>query len=112
MQNNIVPDDVIICNSLKHIKNKTFLNNSYDPLSKKFVKEIWFYKKTKLGRIKRDLVWIYYRHRGTKSVCSTLKELISNNIIKINIIYFDDCVQHMFEINEDFITKIKDIKKT
>lgn len=101
--------DVPICNSLKHIKNKTFLNNSLDPLSQKYVKEIWFYKKTKLGRIKKDLVWIYYRNRGTKSVYDTLKELINNNILKITIIYFDDCVQHTFDIDEEFKAKIKNI---
>ena len=102
--------NVQICNSLKHIKNKTFLSNTYDPLNQKFVKEIWAYKKTKLDRLKRDLVWVYFRDRGKKSVTKTFKDYANNGkLLKIVVIYFNDCKQYTYEKSEELIAKIKNI---
>ena len=102
--------NVDVCKSLRHIKNTTFLENSLDPLTKKFVKEIWVYKTTKLEREKKDLKWIYYRDRSKNSVYSLLLHICNNNTKKILIIYFDDCVQHIVKVDDEFKMKIKNIK--
>jgi hypothetical protein len=60
----------------------------------KIVKEIYFYKLYKPNKhkydvkIKRDLVWQYYRNRYNKSVNSIL-ENVNENIVQILISYID-----------------------
>lgn len=74
------------------VKNPIFIKNSF--YNNKIVNKIFFYKlykpnKYKLDtKLKRDLVWQYYRNRGNKSVLNIL-ENINNNIIQILIIYND-----------------------
>jgi len=81
------------------IKNKIFINNSL--YNKKNVKEVYFYKLYKPNKyyfnikLKRDLVWQYYRNRKNKSVSSIL-ENINNNIIKILIIYIDNSQEFIY----------------
>lgn len=81
------------------IKNKIFISNSI--YNKKNVKEVYFYKLYKPNKyyfnikLKRDLVWQYYRNRKNKSVSSIL-ENINNNIIKILIIYIDNTEEFIY----------------
>lgn len=81
------------------IKNKIFISNSI--YNKKNVKEVYFYKLYKPNKyyfnikLKRDLVWQYYRNRKNKSVSSIL-ENINNNIIKILIIYIDNTQEFIY----------------
>ena len=97
---------------LKHIKNQKFLDYTYNPLVKKYVKQIWAYKKTKLDRIKRDLIWAYYRHRGTKLAAQALRDTFYKNIKHVMIIYFDDPVQYKFELTDEMIQILKEYCKT
>lgn len=68
----------------------------------KTVKEIYFYKLYKPNkynqeiRIKRDLVWQYYRNRYNKSVLNTL-ENCNNNIIKILLVFKDKSEETIYK---------------
>jgi hypothetical protein len=81
------------------IKNPIFINNSL--YNKKYVNKVYFYKfykPNKYGydiKLKRDLIWQYYRNRKNKSVSSIL-ENINNNIIKILIIYTDNTQEFIY----------------
>ena len=85
---------------LRHIKNQTILDNSFDPISKKYVKKIFGHKQTKLGRDKRHLEWEYYRHRLRTPVIDTIKRLYQKNIKNIAVIYFDDPIIYRYEIHK------------
>lgn len=82
------------------MKNSIFINNSL--YNKKYVKEVYFYKLYKPNKynydlkLKRDLVWQYYRNRKNKSVYSIL-ENINSNIIKILIIYIDNTQEFIYK---------------
>lgn len=79
-----------IITKMDHIKNPVFIENSKDPFNGKFVKKIWLFKKTKLGRTKRDLIWIYMRHRGKLSVADVLKKYKCQNR-EAHIYYRGEC---------------------
>ena len=92
---------------IKHIKNETILTNSWDPINEKYVKKVWAYKKTKLDRIKRDLIWEYYRHRNRTHVGEIIKKTFYKNVKNVTIIYFDDPIQHNFDLTQEMIDKVK-----
>lgn len=97
----LFPDPEDLPSKLRHIKNKTYLNNSLDPLTGKYVKIIWAYKQTKLDRTKRDMIWQYFRHRNRKSVGDALRESFYKNVINVTIIYFGDPIQHNFDLTRE-----------
>ncbi|QKF93482.1 CDC45-like domain-containing protein [Fadolivirus algeromassiliense] len=110
-----VHDETKLPNKLKHIKNIRMLNNSYDPLTGKYIKKIWTYKRTKIDRVKRDLVWEYFRHRKTTSIVDTILESHYGGLKVIQVIYFDDPVQHNIIIFDElikFYKKVKEQRKT
>ena len=92
---------------LKHIKNLKFLNNTYNPLTGKYVKDVWAFKRTKLDRIKRDLIWTYFRHRKNKLAAQSLRETYYKNIKTVMIIHFDDPTQVRFELTEHMVQILK-----
>lgn len=71
----------------KAIRNQKFIKNARDPMTGKFVKEIWRKKFTKIGREKWDLVWQYYRDRNRESVLSKYKKL---EALEIEVVYFGE----------------------
>jgi hypothetical protein len=70
-----------------YIKNPTFIKNTTDPLTGKFVKSIYAKKITKLDRIKYDMVWQYYRDRNRQSVQDILKVYVGRDV---QITYFGE----------------------
>jgi hypothetical protein len=52
-------------------------------------KSVYIYKKTKMGKMKRDLVWQYYRDRNRQSVESVL-DRYKDTQLKARIIYSGD----------------------
>lgn len=83
------------------------LDNAFDPNENKYVKKIWAYKITKIGREKRDLVWEYFRHRKTVPAVSMYKKY---NLMKLMFNYFSDPVQRFKDLRTDEQQK-KDIEK-
>ena len=109
-----VHDDNLKPSKLKHIKNVRMLNNTYDPLTGKYIKKIWSYKRTKIDRIKRDMIYEYFRHRKTTSIVDTILEAHYKGLKVLQILYFDDPVQHNIIIFDEFIKfykKVKDERK-
>lgn len=95
---------------LAHIVNQTFLINTWNPITGKYVKKIWAFKLTKLGREKRDMVWEYYRYRGRKSVMETVKDLYYRNRKIVMFIHFDDPAQNRIELTQEMIDLIKQVE--
>ena len=107
----IFPNNSGLPGKLSHIKNGTILQNSYFPLTGKYVKKVWAYKTTKLGRIKRDLVWEYFRHRKRKPVTQVVRDMFYRNRKKVTFIYFDDPVQHHIELTKEHVDMLKNINR-
>lgn len=95
---------------LKHIKNTFFLDNTFHPLFNKYVKKVWAYKKTKLDRTKRDLIWEYYRDRKRKPIANVLLETFYKNVRDVMIIYFDDPIQYSYTIDDEMAAELKKFK--
>jgi hypothetical protein len=93
---------------IAHIKNSKFLDNAWDPVAQRYVKEIRVYKITKLDREKNDMVWQYFRNRSRNSVSNIYK---LNFEKKIKVIYFGDPVQHFLEIDKDIVDVAKEFDK-
>lgn len=96
---------------LATLKNPVFLYNTYHPGNGKFVKAVWAYKLTKLGRKKRDLVWQYFRDRKRKAVREKLVELYEAHRIEVMIIYFGDPDQTIFEMDREYCEPLKSSPK-
>jgi hypothetical protein len=80
------------------LKNKTFIDNITDPLTKKHVKTIYRMKITKLDREKWDLVWQYYRDRHRASIIDAYKKYEGYNI---RVIYFKDPKMYYYYLDSD-----------
>jgi hypothetical protein len=81
---------------LDKLKNPTFITNSTDPLTGKFVKSIWLYFKYDHGkRESYKLVWQYYRDRGRTSIEAFYKQHKGH---RIRMIFSGDPVQYEMEI--------------
>lgn len=101
------PNHEKLPNKLKHIKNLKFLNNTYNPLTGKYIKDVWAFKQTKLDRTKRDLIWTYFRYRKNKLAAQSLRESYYKNIKTVMIIHFDDPAQVKFELTERMVQILK-----
>ena len=94
---------------LSHIKNNQMLNNCFDPIVNKYVKKVWAFKRTKLNRVKRDLIWEFFRNRKKQSFTETLRKTYYKNIKNVTVIYFDDPVEHNFDLTRDMIDAYKTV---
>lgn len=71
------------------IVNPIFINNTTNFENGKTYNSVWVYKTTKMGKIKKDLVWQYYRDRNRQTVDNVLEKYKGTNC-SVDIIYKND----------------------
>ena len=68
------PENYVPNKKFQNLKNEIFKKNSIDPITGKYVKQIWARKVSKMGREIWHQVWQYYRDRKRADVESCYKK--------------------------------------
>jgi hypothetical protein len=92
---------------LLHIKNQIMLDNTLNPLNKKYVKKIYAHKLNKLGNDNRRLIWEYYKDRKKHNIAKMLLKAHYLNMNDVTIIYFSDPVQYKISLAPEMINELK-----
>ena len=77
---------------MDNIKNPIFIKNATDPITGKYIKEIYQIHESKLGSTIKTLIWNFYKNRNNTSIETVYKRLQKGN--KLKIIFFKDSKFH------------------